>query len=731
MMMKPTLFLMMLLTLPLAGAEPDLKTLLEQGLVAEEVNGDLEAAATAYQKLVTAGEAQQRLLATGLFRLAEVRRKQGKSEEAVTLLQRLLTDHPAQKELVERASEILRTLGVTPAKATSDLALATLDVEEAKEIARMERLLQESPDRAKKEFPLHLAAEKGWLELARRMIERGFDVNQVQSVSEDFFGVVRRRTKTPLAVAAQFGHNNMCGLLIDAKADLNEGGSEADSPVRMAVEQQNVAVLKMLLEEGALPEASVPVGWSTNDGRYQVTILGTALHCACQLKSLEMANLLLKAGVDVESKTRILVHPPVAPGEQTPLFYAIGTPEIMEALLEAGASLDAVNEMGRTVLYSTSYEDDPTQAGEKVTRDTISDFIRAGANVNVKDHDGKTPLLHFASRTTGLNSTNWTMLRKLVTHGADPKVVDAQGNGLLHHIAMNQGVVTDAAVEWLLGLQLDAQVKNNDGKTALDLALVFKRQNPFFTACLLSETVTPEDGLWWCTSDLPLRRIYTSLSANEPLPDLAEALLLVNSLAGWQELKQKRLLKPEPVKSGTESVRRRPLIPSPVPQDPTADLLITLFGAPSPRKELGGMIRINVENMHLAGSEQLKNGGVLYFPVPVEKNRWMLVSESNVVATIDVQHGEVKRAFDLRPDRTSGPISDSDSGLQYAHYGEVILGAADALKAWAPMPGRKAKLTRQIEGEAVELILDIESDDPSNWPRPLTGDVIELLPQHE
>jgi hypothetical protein len=323
------------------------------------------------------------------------------------------------------------------------------------------------------------------------------------------------------------------------------------------------------------------------------------------------------------------------------------------------------------------------------------------------------------------------MLRKLVTHGADPKVVDAQGNGLLHHIAMNQGVVTDAAVEWLLGLQLDAQVKNNDGKTALDLALVFKRQNPFFTACLLSETVTPEDGLWWCIGDLPLRRIYKSLSANEPLPDLAAALMLVNSLAGWQVLKQKRLLKPEPVKSGTESVRRRQLIPSPVPQDPTADLLITLYGARSPRKELGGMIRINVENMHLAGSEQLKNGGVLYFPVPVERNSWILISKSNVVATIDVQHGEVKRAFDLRPYATSGPLRDSDHWLQYAHYGEVILGAADALKAWAPMPGRKAKLTRQIEGEAVELILDLETDDPSNWPRPLTGDVIELLPQHE
>jgi ankyrin repeat protein len=750
--MKHIPFLMTLLTLPLAGAELDLKTLLEQGLVAEEVNGDLEAAATAYQKLVTEGEAQQRLFATGLFRLAEVRRKQGQSEEAVTLLQRLLAEHPAQKELVERAGEILTTLGVTPSKPMTDPTLATLDVEEAKEIARMERLLQESPDRAKKEYPLHLAAEKGWLELARRMIERGFDVNQTFDPTKAVKAVEDRYPATPLVIAVHNGHLAMCQLLIDAKADLNDGGYLFSGfPVSTAIESNNAAVLDCLLAAGASTEKAVSLFAKQPEpaiGRsdMQISVSGTPLHLACQKHSPELIRVLLTHGAKVDAVT--VLQESAQSGKssgagQTPLFFANGSGKIIDTLLAAGASLEASDDQGRTAVFYAFHFEYPNANGPDSIQDTLSDLIRLGANVNARDKKGMTALLYCAQEWSRGRRT-WTNLRKLVSEGADPGAVDASDNGLLHYFIPSDEanrssppglMVSEEAIDWLFSLKLDPQLKNKEGKTALDLALAHPQANALFTAYLMSVAGVPDEGLWWCNRELPLRRIYKPMSVSEPLPDLAQALMLVRSVAGWQQLKQKRLQKPKPVESVTESVRERRIIPAPVQRDPASastDLLFAISKTNSATKALESVLRVNGENLHQAGDWQLKNGTVLLWPPPspgTVPSELQLATKTDPVATIDVQHGEVKRAFDLRPDRTSGPLSDSDSGLQYAHYGEVILGAADALKAWAPMPGRKAKLTRQIDGKPVELIMDLESEDPSDWPRPLTGDVVELLPQ--
>lgn len=741
--MKHIPFLMTLLTLPLAGAEPDLKSLLEQGLVAEEVNGDLKAAATAYQKLVTEGEAQQRLFATGLFRLAEVRRKQGQSEEAVILLQRLLAEHPAQKELVERAGEILTTLGVTPSKPMTDLALATLDVEEAKEIARMERLLQESPDRAKKEYPLHLAAEKGWVELARRMIERGFDVNQTFDPTKAVKAVEDRYPATPLVIAVHNGHLAMCQLLIDAKADLNDGGYLFSGfPVSTAIVSNNAAVLDCLLAAGASTEKAVSIYAKQSHptiGRpdRQILLSGTPLHLACQKLSPELIRVLLTHGAKVDAVTEL--HEGSENGKssgagQTPLFFANGFGKIIDTLLAAGASLEASDDQGRTAVFYAFHFEYPNANGPDSIQDTLSDLIRLGANVNARDKKGMTPLLYCAQEWSRGRRT-WTNLRKLVSEGADPGAVDASDNGLLHYFIPSDEanrssppglMVSEEAIDWLFSLKLDPQLKNKEGKTALDLALAHPQANALFTAYLMSVAGVPDEGLWWCNRELPLRRIYKPMSVSEPLPDLAQALMLRYSLGRWEGALQWTIWSrsPSPVFSQ--------------PASASTDLLFAISKTNPATKALESVLRVNGENLHQAGDWQLKNGTVLLWPPPspgTVPSELQLATKTDPVATIDVQHGEVKRAFDLRPDRTSGPLSDSDSGLQYAHYGEVILGATAALNLaeFKATPGRivpapKAKLTRQIDGKPVELIMDFEADDPSNWPRPLTGDVVELLP---
>ena len=66
-------------------ASPSLEQLLQDALFAEEATQDLDQAAISYEKLLEAYRSQRQFAATALFRLAEVRRKQERPEEAAKL----------------------------------------------------------------------------------------------------------------------------------------------------------------------------------------------------------------------------------------------------------------------------------------------------------------------------------------------------------------------------------------------------------------------------------------------------------------------------------------------------------------------------------------------------------------------------------------------------------------------------------------------------------------------
>jgi hypothetical protein len=61
----------------------NLTSLLQQGLLEEQANGNLNAAITDYQSLATEFDKNRQLAATAVFRLGECYRAQGKTNEAV------------------------------------------------------------------------------------------------------------------------------------------------------------------------------------------------------------------------------------------------------------------------------------------------------------------------------------------------------------------------------------------------------------------------------------------------------------------------------------------------------------------------------------------------------------------------------------------------------------------------------------------------------------------------
>ncbi len=101
------------------------------------------------------------------------------------------------------------------------------------------------------ESPLMMAALKGHLELARKLIERDADVNKTGW--------------TPLHYAATNGHLAIMGLLIENHAYIDAESPNGSTPLMMAAHYGTPAAVKFLLEAGADPSLKNQLGLTAID----------------------------------------------------------------------------------------------------------------------------------------------------------------------------------------------------------------------------------------------------------------------------------------------------------------------------------------------------------------------------------------------------------------------------------------------------------------------------------
>ena len=102
----------------------------------------------------------------------------------------------------------------------------------------------------------------------------------------------------------------------------------------------------------------------------------------------------------------------------------------------------------------------------------IGKFLICGGKVDKTNNHGKTPLHIMVA-----HRSSFDCLQILIAHGANPNAQDEDGNTALHIAAAHPQADIRMDVVWNLFLKTDDNIRNNDGKTAYDLA----KENPNFT----------------------------------------------------------------------------------------------------------------------------------------------------------------------------------------------------------------------------------------------------------
>ncbi|KFA71332.1 hypothetical protein S40288_09108 [Stachybotrys chartarum IBT 40288] len=201
--------------------------------------------------------------------------------------------------------------------------------------------------------PLHWAAAKGHLEVSRRLLEKGADINN------------GRETKvwTPLHMAASEGRVEVMKMLLDHEgeaADINAISDGEGTPLTLALQWRQTDAAKLLLERGA--DATL----AAEDGEPPVTIailrgyedlveellekggnenLGSreyvsALAAAASTGSIKIVQSLLELDHSLESREAALEH-----------AAASGFPAVITLILKQSASLSLGKALEKAAIF--------------------------------------------------------------------------------------------------------------------------------------------------------------------------------------------------------------------------------------------------------------------------------------------------------------------------------------------------------------------------------------------
>lgn len=198
---------------------------------------------------------------------------------------------------------------------------------------------------------------------------RAIDTQQIKVIeailaAKPDLTIKTRDGKSVAIMSVESGKPEIVSMLLKAGADFNQTDPEGNSPALIAAQannSQSIEIVKML---GA---AKVNLNLSN--------IIYTPLVYAIEQENIEMVKALLDSGADVNALTE---------SNQSPLGAALSrsSKEIAKLLLAHKANPNVSSNMGETPLFTAIDLGDP---------EIVEELVKAGADLNNKTASGQTP----------------------------------------------------------------------------------------------------------------------------------------------------------------------------------------------------------------------------------------------------------------------------------------------------------------------------------------------------
>ena len=279
----------------------------------------------------------------------------------------------------------------------------------------------------KSKTPLFVAAQNGHQHVISLLLKGGADVN-AECPPGDFAG---EDLQSALQVAIIRGDQHIAQCILDERKDLSN--KTKNKACFEAVRLDNMDMLRALLANGAEVNATGKGG-------------STVLHLAAYNNHSQSVQLLLKAGATINATDS---------EGSTPLHSAAKSyseaSDSIRMLLETGAHVNAIDSRGRTALHN---------AARSHNSYSVQLLLKTGANIHAADSEGRTPLHSAASGY--LDSLE--AVRLLLESEANVNAKDLKGQTALHLAADRNNC---EIVQLLLENRADINARDDEGRTAL------------------------------------------------------------------------------------------------------------------------------------------------------------------------------------------------------------------------------------------------------------------------